>query len=142
MLVTELIRRGALYHRERPAILFGDDSLSFRQVDLLSNRIANLFIHGFGLAKGSAIALLLDNGLHSMPCDFGCVKAGLVRTPLNVRLSVAEHLQMLDATGAGTLVYGPSQAERAAALKSERPDLRISGLGDAEVGPDLLAAAE
>ena len=72
MLVTELIRRGALHHRDRPAILFGDQSLTFREVDRLSNRLANLLIHGLGLAKGSPIALLLDNGLHSVPCDFAC----------------------------------------------------------------------
>ena len=141
MLVTELIRRGALYHRDRPAILFGDDSLTFRQVDLLSNRIANFFIHGLGLGKGSPIALLLDNGLHSVPCDFACSKAGLIRTPLNGRLSLEEHVRMLEAAGSGTLVYGPTQAERAAALKAALPQLDLHGLGDKQVGPDLLEAS-
>ena len=142
MLASELIRRGALYHGDRPAILFGDSSLSFRQVDRLSNRIANLMISGLGLAKGSPIALLLDNGLYSLPCDFGCVKAGLTRTPLNGRLSFAEHVKMLELIAARTLIYGPTQAERAAALKAELPRLGLFGLGDAEVGPDLLVLAE
>ena len=44
-----------------------------------------------GSRKGDPVALLLDNGLHSIPCDFGGVKAGLVRTPLNGRLSLDEH---------------------------------------------------
>src|SRR4029453_5896817 len=97
MLVTGLIRRGAQYHGDRTAILFGDESLTFRQVDRLSNRIANLIISGFGLGKGSPIAMPLDNGLYSVPCDFGCIKAGLTRTPLNGRLSLAEHRTMLEA---------------------------------------------
>ena len=42
MLVTELIRRGALYHGDRTAILFGDEQMSFREVDRLSNRIAHV----------------------------------------------------------------------------------------------------
>ena len=50
MLVTELIRRGALHFGDRTAILFGDDSLSFRQVDRLSNRIAHFLGEGLGLA--------------------------------------------------------------------------------------------
>jgi acyl-CoA synthetase (AMP-forming)/AMP-acid ligase II len=141
MLVTELIRRGALYHRDRPAILFGEASLSFREVDLLSNRIAHVYA-GLGLGPGSPICLLLDNGLHSVPCDFGGVKAGLVRTPLNGRLSLAEHMEMVAATGATTLVYGPTQIERAQALKEELPELALYGLGDAALGPDLLALAE
>ncbi len=140
MLVTELIRRGALYHKERTAILFGEEALTFRQVDLLSNRIAHA-LAGLGLGKGAHIAALLDNGLHSLPCDFGCVKAGLVRTPLNGRLSLDEQRAMIEAIGAGTMVYGPSQAERAAALGQALPDLNILGLGDSEAGPDLLALA-
>ncbi|MGZ8336297.1 MAG: AMP-binding protein [Allosphingosinicella sp.] len=142
MLLTELIRRGARFHGDRTALLFGDESLSFREVDRLSNRLAHVLADGLRLARGSAICLLLDNGLHSVPCDFGCVKAGLVRTPLNGRLSLAEHLQMIELTGAGTLIYGPSQVERAHALRSELPDLEIYGLGDAAVGPDLLALAQ
>jgi len=141
MLVTELIRRGALYHQDRTAILFGEESLSFRQVDLMSNRIAHALV-GEGLGKGVGICLLIDNGLHSLPCDFGCAKAGLVRTPLNGRLSLDEQRAMIERIGAGTLVYGPTQAERAAALKVALPDLRLFGLGDCEVGPDLLALAD
>ena len=140
MLVTELIRRGAAYHGERTAILFGDEALSFRDVDRLSNRIAHA-LAGLGLGKGANIAALLDNGVHSLPYDFACVKAGLVRTPLNGRLSLDEQRTMIEAIGAGTMVYGPSQAERAAALKAALPDLSILGLGDNEVGPDLIGLA-
>jgi acyl-CoA synthetase (AMP-forming)/AMP-acid ligase II len=131
MLVTELIRRGARYHGDRTAILFGEKALSFRDVDRLSNRIANLFISALTLGKGSAIALLLDNGLNSVPCDFGCVKAGLTRTPLNGRLSLAEHRAMLEAIGAATLVYGPTQAERAA------PDLLRLARDASDADPNL-----
>ena len=130
MLVTELIRRGALYHRDRVAIRFGDRTMSFREVDLLSNRIANALIGGLGLARGSPVALLIDNCLHSVPSDFGCAKAGLVRTPLNGRLSLDEHARMIAAIGARTMLYGPSQAERAAALRAALPDLDVVGLDE------------
>jgi fatty-acyl-CoA synthase len=142
MLVTELIRRGAAYHGDRTALLFGDEKMSFRAVDRLSNRIAHALGGALGLGKGAPIAALIDNGLHSMPCDFGCVKAGLVRTPLNGRLSLDEHKAMIEKTGALTLIYGPSQAERAAALKAAMPELAVYGLGDDTVGADLLRLAE
>ena len=141
MLVTELIRRGAVWHADRTAILYGDESLTFRQVDRLSNRIAHVFIAGLGLSPGSPIALLLDNGLYSVPCDFGCVKAGLRRTPLNGRLSLDEHVRMLVLTEAEHLVYGYGQAERAAEIKAALPDLALHGLGDDQAGPDLLVRA-
>lgn len=141
MLVTEMIRRGALWHGGRTAILFGEEALSFRQVDRLSNRIAHIYA-GLGLKRGDPLALLLDNGLYSVPCDFGGVKAGLTRTPLNGRLSREEHLQMLALAGIGTLVYGASQVERAAELQAAMPELRLYGLGDDSLGPDLLRLAE
>src|SRR3954469_2184127 len=141
MLVTEIIRRGALYHGDRIALRFGDKSRTFREVDRLSNRIANTLKHGLSLAKGSPIAMLLNNGLDSVPCDFAGAKAGLVRTPLNGRLSLDEHRAMIEKIGAGTMIYGAGQAERAAALKAQLPGLRVVGLGDASSGPDLLDLA-
>jgi len=141
MLVTELIRRGALHHGDRTAILFGEERLSFREVDRLSNRIANAIGGPLGLGKGSAITLLLDNGLHSLPCDFGCAKAGLVRTPLNGRLSLDEQRAMIEKIGAATMIHDPGQAERAASLKAALPGLAVYGLGDDSVGPDLLRLA-
>ncbi|HYI64304.1 MAG TPA: AMP-binding protein [Allosphingosinicella sp.] len=140
MLITELIRRGALYHGSRTALRFGDDSLSFREVDRLSSRIANT-LGGLGLAKGDAVTMLADNGLHTLPADFGCIKAGLVRTPLNGRLSLDEQVLMIETIGAGTMIHGPGQGERAAAIREALPDLAVYGLGDDAVGPDLLGLA-
>ena len=142
MLITELIRRGALYHRERIALLFGEREMTFGAVDSLANRIAQVLGGRLGLGQGSPVCLLLDNDLVSMPTDFACMKAGLVRTPLNGRLSLDEQLAMIAKLGAGTLIYGPTQAERAAALKAALPDLAVYGAGDAGVGPDLMELAE
>ena len=141
MLITELIRRGALYHGARTAILFGDERRSFREVNLQSNRIANALGNALGLGKGSPVTLLIDNGLDSLPCDFGCIKAGLVRTPLNGRLSLDEHRAMIETIGARTMIHGPSQAGRAAELKAALPGLAVYGLADDGVGPDLLVLA-
>jgi hypothetical protein len=55
--------------------------------------------------------------------DFACLKAGTVRVPLNSRLSVLEHAQMLAETGARILVFSPHLASRASeALREVRMD--------------------
>ncbi len=141
MLVTELIRRGALHHRARTALIFGDVSMSFGEVESLSNRIAQVLGGRLGLGKGSPVCLLWDNNLVGVPADFGCIKAGLQRTPLNGRLSLDEHRAMIGKIGARTLLYGPSQAERAAALLAAMPGLAVYGVGDDQVGADLLRLA-
>jgi len=132
----ELIRHGALQHGPRVAVVYGDQSMSFTEVDQLSNRLAHALIaRGAG---GTRVALLLNNGLHSVPVDFACVKANINRVPLNARLSLAEHRRMLEETGCHILVYGADLSQRAQELREAIPTLQCLGLG---VDEDLLAIA-
>jgi fatty-acyl-CoA synthase len=136
----ELIRRGAVQHGPRTAIVFGDRSMTFADVDALSSRIAHALLTQ--AARHTRIGLLVNNGLYSVPVDFACVKAGMNRVPLNSRLSLMEHKRMLEDTGCRHLVFGPDQTERAAALQREIPGLTCVGLGTAMDGAiDLLALA-
>jgi acyl-CoA synthetase (AMP-forming)/AMP-acid ligase II len=130
MLTTELIRRGARLHGPRVAILFGEERLTFEEVDLLSNRLANVFVKELGLEAEDRVALLLDNSLWSVPLDFACAKARLMRVPLNSRLSLVEHRHMIEAVGARHLIHGASQSDRAGALGAELPELRLLALED------------
>jgi len=137
----ELINRGARHYPDRTAIVFGERSLSFADVDGLSSRLANA-LRARGAERGSRVALLLNNGLYSVPVDFACVKAGINRIPLNARLSAGEHAHMLRETGCSLLVFGADLMERAGALKAELPELDCLGL-DARIeqGADLVAEA-
>jgi acyl-CoA synthetase (AMP-forming)/AMP-acid ligase II len=90
MLTVELMRRGAYYFPERTAVLFADKSLTFAEVDRLSNQFAHV-LADCGMKRGSRLAILANNSLYSLPVDFACVKAGTARTPLNSRLSIDEH---------------------------------------------------
>jgi fatty-acyl-CoA synthase len=123
MLVTEMIRRGALYHRKRTALLFGDERLSFGDVESLANRLANALIDGVGLQPLERVGVLIDNQLLTAPLDLACALARLTRIPLNPRLSVAEQEAMLEGAGVRWLIHGSGQAERAAALAASVPDL-------------------
>jgi acyl-CoA synthetase (AMP-forming)/AMP-acid ligase II len=140
MLTVELIRRGARYFSERTAVLFEDKSLTFAQVDELSNRFAHVLASN-GIVRGERLAILANNSLYSIPVDFACVKASAARTPLNARLSVDEHEHMLRDTGARLVIYDSELAERAEALASRVPGLKLLGLGSDRCGADLLVEA-
>lgn len=140
MLIPELIRRGERWHAERPAVYFGDAVMSFGEVGAASRRLANA-LHGLGLRPGDRIGLLYGNTLDGFPFDFAVIRAGLVRTPLNPRLSAREHADMLTGADIRTLVYGAGHAERAQELADAVPGLRLLGLGDDQLGPDLLDLA-
>lgn len=141
MAVTH-IRRGASAHAGRPAIYVGDDVLTFREVNDEANLIAHHLI-GAGVDKGAHVALLVNNGLHSVPLDFAAIKTGVVRVPLNARLSLDEHAAMLDGAGADVLVADASLIERAVELQKRRPGLRVLGLGATASGvQDLLTPTD
>jgi fatty-acyl-CoA synthase len=140
MLTVELIRRGARYFSERTAVLFADKSLTFGEVDQLSNRFAHVLAR-HRIERGSRLAILANNSIHSMPVDFACVKAGAARTPLNARLSMDEHEHMLRETGARVVIYDAELAERAEALAARVPGVEMLGLGSDRCGSDLLIEA-
>ena len=140
MLTVELIRRGARYFPERTAVLFEDKSLTFTEVDELSNRFAHVLARN-GVGRGSRLAILANNSVHSVPVDFGCVKAGAARTPLNARLSIGEHEHMLRETGARLVIYDAELAERAETLAARVDGLTMLGLGSQRCGADLLVEA-
>lgn len=100
MTTAELVRRGARRFGERPAVLCGDESLSFAQTDELANRIANVLLE----RRVDRVALLVGNSLHSIPLDFACAKAGIARAPLNPRLAEAEQQAIRGAAGAELVV--------------------------------------
>lgn len=137
MLTVELIRRGARQFRDRTAVVCGNDALTFADVDELSNRMAHVLADTCGLAPHAMIGVLLNNGLYSIPLDFASTKAGLNRVPLNARLSVAEHVHMLNETETRLLVYGSDLARRAAELAAQVPGLRTLGV-DTGADDDLL----
>ncbi len=141
MLAAQMVRRGAERYAARTAVVFGAERLSFREVDDAANRFANALL-ARGLKKGDLVALLTGNGLWSVSLDFACLKAGLVRVPLNARLSALEHERMLHETDAHWLIHGPGLSEVAASLAERVTGLVDIGLGDPGLaGDDLLADA-
>lgn len=126
-ITRDLIARGARQHGSRTAVVFGDRSMTFTEVDELSSRLAHTFI-ALGIGRGARVALLVNNSLASVPVDFACVKAGINRVPLNSRLSLDEHARMLEDTDTSHVVFGSDLADRAAELSARFPERTFIGL--------------
>jgi acyl-CoA synthetase (AMP-forming)/AMP-acid ligase II len=138
--VRDLIVRGAAQHAERTALVFGERSLTFAEVDRLSNQIAHVLM-GSGAGHRERVGLLVNNSLLSVPLDFACVKAGINRVPLNARLSLDEHRTMLRDTQVRLVVFGPDLTERARELAAALPDVRFLGL-ESPLDPAATTATE
>ncbi|TPG05856.1 AMP-binding protein [Sphingomonas oligophenolica] len=138
----DLIERGARAHEERIAMIVGERSYTFADVNNRANRLAQALVSS-GTGKGARVAVLLDNGPDSIPIDFAFAKAGLNKVPLNARLSRDEHVRMVVEARCDFLLFGQSLSGRAAELIAAAPGLTPLGLGAALAGgPDIGALAE
>ena len=137
---AELIRRGAAQHADRVALRWADEALSYREVFAAACRIGNA-LQDAGIRRGEHVALLVGNGPYSVSTDYGMVLSGLVRVPLNARLSLDEHVHMLQQSHTRVLLHDAPLAARARELVQRIPGLRCFGLGAASVtgGADVLA---
>ncbi|NEO53126.1 MAG: long-chain-fatty-acid--CoA ligase [Okeania sp. SIO3B5] len=71
------------------ALIFKDQSLTYSQLDLQSNRVANGLL-AEGIKAQSRVALLAKDSLKSYEILFACAKINAVLVPINWRLVAAE----------------------------------------------------
>ncbi len=83
------IRRGARYWANRPAILHRDRTITFRELDERSSRLANALL-GLGLRKGDRVAIQSRNCAELIEIECALYKAGLTKAALNPRFTPAE----------------------------------------------------
>ena len=115
-LVREAARRFGDHKAETLVLPNGlEASLSFREVDQLSEDFAAYLSQGLGLAAGTRVAILLPNCLAYPICAFGALKAGCVVVNTNPLYTARELEQQLLDCGAELLVvldqFGDKVAE-------------------------------
>lgn len=89
MNVAELMYRNARKHPDKEAIVFKNLRLNYREIDALSNRVANAIID-LGIRKGDRIAMMMRNSEKFVAVYFGILKAGAVVVPINISLVKSE----------------------------------------------------
>lgn len=125
--------RNARYWRDRPAIIFGDRSISFGQLETRSNRMANALL-GLGLTKGDRVAVQAWNCPEIIELECALYKAGLVKVALNARLSAQEMVDSVNNAQAAVFIVDPAHLEDAEANRSAFDTVRhfvVTGSRDA-----------
>ena len=85
------------------AIIDGTRIYSYAEINDRANRIANYLLH-CGLAKGSTVALILDNQAEYIEIAAGLSKAGLIIVPVNPRLTPSEVEYILNHSGSQAII--------------------------------------
>jgi amino acid adenylation domain-containing protein len=81
MLLHAFLEAAARSTPDAVALIDGDRQLSYRELDRLANRFANV-LTGSGMKRGDRVAVALENGVEMVAAYFGVLKAGGVAVPL------------------------------------------------------------
>ncbi len=84
MQIGSLVQRAALYFADAPCLTQGNKTVSFREFDDLTNRLANALL-ALDLSPGDRVGVLLPNSIDCLVSYYAVAKAGLVRVGLNTR---------------------------------------------------------
>jgi long-chain acyl-CoA synthetase len=113
-----MLRESARRAPAKTAVILGDATLSYAQLDELSDRVA-ASLAAAGLAPGDRVGLQLPNIPQFVIAYFGILKAGGVVVPMNVLLKAPEIAFQLENSGARALItYGGVLDEAAKAAEA------------------------
>jgi fatty-acyl-CoA synthase len=125
----------------RPAIYLDDEILTAGQLGQQVSRYAQAYA-ALGLRPGSGVAMLSTNRPEVLYATGASMVSGCRGTPLHPLGSLEDHAYVLGDAGIEALVFDPSFAGRAAALRDRVPSLtRLLSFGPGDVGDDLTALA-
>ena len=124
MNLAYVIKRSCESFADRVAIIDGDQRLTFRETHAMINRLAN-GLYDLGLRKVDRVGLFLKNSRQHFEIYLGLIAAGLVRIPINVRLSAREAAYIMKDSGARAIIFSEESIPVVEAIRNELPELEL-----------------
>lgn len=104
MTIPEYLEKNSKYYRNKPAVKFGDRSITFEMLRERAYRVANMLL-ALGLKKGDRVAILAENCIEYPELYLGIGRAGCIVVPLNFRLTPSEITHLVAESGSCVLVF-------------------------------------
>lgn len=107
---------------DRAAVIIAEtgETITYAEVDANSNRIAQ-YLHGLGLRRGDAVAILMENHLNYMDVVWACLRSGLYAVCLNRYGTADEVAWILRDSGARVLFASERLRDTAQAVADAVP---------------------
>ncbi|MEW2813232.1 amino acid adenylation domain-containing protein, partial [Streptomyces massasporeus] len=112
--VHRLVEAQAAERPDAPAVVFGDQTLTYAQLNTKANQLAH-HLRTLGVAPDTLVALCLERGLDLIVSLLGVLKAGGAYVPLDPQFPTERLAFMLNDTAASILITHSS-------LRSRLPD--------------------
>jgi len=119
---------------DKPALLMGDRSVTFREIDQLSDRLA-VALAKRGVRPGDRVTIFMPNCIEFVIAFYGTLKVGGVVNPINSQSKEREVRFQVNDAGATAVLYHAALAPVVDAVRSELTSVRAFAVtGDAAPG--------
>ncbi|MGB0323763.1 MAG: AMP-binding protein, partial [Luminiphilus sp.] len=109
---------------DKPAFIMGStgETVTFGELDAIANQVAQL-LRASGVQQGQHIAMMMKNCREFMEIMFGCMRAGVVFTPISTHLKKDETAYIINNCRAQLFIASASLADVAAEAAAQAPAL-------------------
>ena len=107
-LVHQWLDRSARKYPDKPAIVCGQETLTYRQLSQYSDRLAKRLLLS-GLSCGDRVAIFLENSAETVISLYAALKAGGIFVVLNGQLKPGKLAYILDNSEARFLITAPQK---------------------------------
>src|SRR4030042_6734598 len=133
MIVGKYLERQAQQIPDKVALICNDVQLTFAEINLQANRLANWLLAQGG-KKGDRAVMLMPNCAEFAVVYFALMKIGVIAVILDFRLSPSEMAPIFDETGARLLITHTKQKTFAMRMLREKKSVRhLIFLGDEDI---------
>uniref|UniRef100_UPI0037C07C01 AMP-binding protein n=1 Tax=Hyphomonas sp. TaxID=87 RepID=UPI0037C07C01 len=112
-LFHDLVRLHGKWLPEKPALIDEIQTVTWRELDKRSNKVAN-GLRKMGIGRGDSVALLMSNSAEYVEIMYGILKAGGVVVPLNVAVREDGLVNMILDSASQVVFFSEEQYARLA----------------------------
>ena len=131
MSIASLFHQTALKLPDKVAIEFEGERVTFREIDLIGNKVANSF-RNLGIKKGDRVAQFMPNSLELVYSIVGNFKNGSIVVPMNIGFKEQEIYHILSDSEAKLVITDRERLPIVKNVKNRLPKLKYIILTDAK----------
>lgn len=119
-LLPEILSLHGKWKGSKPALVCGEEVVSWAQFDRATNRLANR-LNADGIGRGHTVGVLMNNSREMVEALIGTMKSGACSVPLNLSVSNGAIAAMLEDADVSAIFASPDQKIRITEFLEQNP---------------------